>query len=116
MDMTEKKPAKKSAKSVAERTSTTFSDDEKSAMRERAKEAKSEVRRKSGDDAASDVAAVLEKLAAMSPEDRAMGERLHAIITANAPTLAPKLWYGMPAYAKDGTVLCFFQDARKFKT
>ena len=60
--------------------------------------------------------AVLAKLAAMPAPDRAMGERLHAIIKASAPGLSPKLWYGMPAYAKDGKVVCFFQDAQKFKT
>jgi hypothetical protein len=60
--------------------------------------------------------AVLAKLAAMQGPDRAMGERLHAIIKTSAPALAPRLWYGMPAYAKDGKVVCFFQDARKFKT
>jgi len=59
---------------------------------------------------------VLAKLAAMTAEDRAMGERLHAIIMANAPRLTPRLWYGMPAYAKDGKVICFYQGARKFKT
>jgi len=61
-------------------------------------------------------AEVLATIAAMSGSDRAMGERLHAIIKANAPSLSPKLWYGMPAYAKDGKVLCFFQSAQKFKT
>src|SRR5262249_58684154 len=59
---------------------------------------------------------VLAKLASMSAADRAMGERLHALIKASAPDLSPRLWYGMPAYAKDGKVVCFFQDARKFKT
>ncbi|MDR3686593.1 MAG: DUF1801 domain-containing protein [Coriobacteriia bacterium] len=61
-------------------------------------------------------AQVLAEIAAMSGSDRAIGERLHAIIKANAPSLTPKLWYGMPAYAKDGKVLCFFQSAQKFKT
>jgi uncharacterized protein YdhG (YjbR/CyaY superfamily) len=60
--------------------------------------------------------AVLDALAAMLPPDRALGERLHAIVRANAPTLSPKLWYGMPAYAKDGKIVCFFQSAQKFKT
>lgn len=59
--------------------------------------------------------AVLEKIASMSEPDRAMAERLHAVITANAPALMPRLWYGMPAYTKDGKVICFFRDARKFK-
>jgi uncharacterized protein YdhG (YjbR/CyaY superfamily) len=60
--------------------------------------------------------AVLEKIAALPQPDRAMGERLHAIIKANAPALSPRTWYGMPAYAKDGNVVCFFQSAQKFKT
>ena len=60
--------------------------------------------------------AVLEKIAVMTDTDRAMGERLHAIITASAPVLSPRLWYGMPAYAKDGKVICFFQSAQKFNT
>ena len=82
-------------------------------MREHARELKAAGR---GADAASDESAVLEKLATMSPSDRAMGERVHAIIKASAPELSPKLWYGMPAYAKDGSVICFFQAAQKFKT
>ena len=65
---------------------------------------------------ADDEAAVLAKIAEMPEPDRAMGERLHAIIKANAPALSPKLWYGMPAYAKDGKVVCFFQSAQKFNT
>lgn len=60
--------------------------------------------------------AVLDMIAAMMPPDRALGERLHAIVRANAPTLSPKLWYGMPAYTKDGKIVCFFQSAQKFKT
>ena len=60
--------------------------------------------------------AVLAKIAELSEPDRAMGERLHAIITASAPALSPRLWYGMPAYARDGKVVCFFQPAQKFKT
>ena len=86
-------------------------------MRERAQELKSARRSRTGDaDGESEESAVLAKLAAMTPADRAMGERLHAIIRASAPDLAPKLWYGMPAYAKDGKVVCFFQDAQKFKS
>ena len=65
---------------------------------------------------ANDEAAVLENIAAMPEPDRAMGERLHAIMQASAPALSPKLWYGMPAYAKDGKVVCFFQSAQKFNT
>ena len=84
-----------------------FSAEEKAAMRARAKELKS---------AADGESAVREALAAMSPKDRALGQRLHAIIKESAPSLVPKTWYGMPAYAnKDGKVVCFFRDAGKFK-
>ena len=67
-------------------------------------------------DKADGEAAVLAKIAAMPQPDRALGERLHAIIKASAPALSPRLWYGMPAYARDGKVVCFFQSAQKFKT
>ena len=83
-------------------------------MRERARELKAAARSRAG--GASEESAVLAKIAAMPEPDRAMGERLHAIIRATAPDLSPRLWYGMPAYAKDGNVVCIFQDARKFKT
>jgi uncharacterized protein YdhG (YjbR/CyaY superfamily) len=89
-----------------------FTAEERAAMRERAKEVKA-ARSKTG--AADDESAVLEKIAAMPPSDRALAERVHALVRGAAPELAPRLWYGMPAYAKDGTVLCFFQDAAKFK-
>jgi uncharacterized protein YdhG (YjbR/CyaY superfamily) len=96
----ERKPAK---------TSKGFTDDERAAMKERFQELKA--------DKADVESAVLAKIAAMTGSDRAIGERLHAIIKANAPALSPKLWYGMPAYAnKDGKMVCFFQSARKFKT
>jgi uncharacterized protein YdhG (YjbR/CyaY superfamily) len=114
--MAEKKPAKKgkqhSAKSATAIGKGTkgFTDEERAAMRERAKELKA-AEGKGGEESA-----VLAKIAAMSAPDRAMGERLHAIIKASAPELSPKLWYGMPAYAKNGNVVCFFQDAQKFKT
>lgn len=94
-----------------------FSDFERAAMCERAEELKSARRARAR--GASDVDAEAEvraKLADMAPSDRAMGERLHGIIRASAPTLVPRLWYGMPAYAKDGKVVCFFQGAQKFKT
>jgi len=81
-------------------------------MRERARELKAAARK--GD--ASEEDAVLEKLAAMPAPDRAIGERLHALIRSTAPDLAPKLWYGMPAYARDGKVVCYFQNAQKFKS
>jgi uncharacterized protein YdhG (YjbR/CyaY superfamily) len=114
--MAEKKPSRKgtqkSAKSATgtDKASKAFTDEERAAMRARAQELKSAAGK------ADDESAVLEKIAAMSEPDRTMGQRLHAIIKASAPELLPKLWYGMPAYAKDGNVVCFFQDARKFKT
>ena len=115
--MAETKPAKKKAtRKSAKRTTRTdktvkgFTDEERAAMKERAQELKAEARREDGEKA------LLEKIAEMPPLDRNMGKRLHAIIKANAPALAPKTWYGMPAYAKDGKVLCFFQSADKFKT
>lgn len=87
-----------------------FTAEERAAMRERAREAKAAA------GGANDEQAVLEKIAAMHGDDRALAERLHALVRRHAPGLAPRLWYGMPAYAKDGKVLCFFQDARKFKS
>ena len=83
-------------------------------MRERAKELKAASRARGG--GADEESAVLAKLAEMPAPDRAMGERLHAIIRASAPDLTPRLWYGMPAYSKAGKVLCYFQSAQKFKT
>ena len=92
-----------------------FTDDERAAMKERAQELKAAARR--GPRAKADgESEVLEKIAEMTGTDRAIAERLHAIIKANAPQLTPKTWYGMPAYAKDGKVVCFFQSAQKFKT
>ena len=91
-----------------------FSDEERAAMKERAQELKAEARAKK--DRAEGESAVLAKIAEMPEPDRAMAERLHAVITASAPALSPKLWYGMPAYAKDGKVVCFFQSAHKFGT
>jgi len=87
-----------------------FTAEERAAMRERARELKAAA---AGE---SEESAVLAKIAAMAASDRAMAERLHAIITAAAPDLSPRLWYGMPAYARDGKVVCFFQDAQKFKS
>jgi hypothetical protein len=116
--MAAKKPVKKVASKAAERTaangkaSKTFTDEERAAMRERARETKGGPRAGSG----SVESEVLAKIATMSAADRAMGERLHAIISASAPELSPKLWYGMPSYAKDDKVVCFFQPAQKFKT
>jgi uncharacterized protein YdhG (YjbR/CyaY superfamily) len=88
---------------------SSFSAEEKAAMKARAKELKESKDRAAGE------SAVRESLAKMSPSDRAIGERLHTIITETAPGLAPKTWYGMPAYAKDDKVVCYFRDAGKFK-
>jgi hypothetical protein len=85
-------------------------------MKERAKELKAAARRGPRADKANGESAVLARIAEMPEPDRAMGERLHAIIKSSAPALSPRLWYGMPAYAKDGNVVCFFQAAQKFKT
>jgi uncharacterized protein YdhG (YjbR/CyaY superfamily) len=93
-----------------------FTDEERAAMRERIRELKADTPRGRGADKADGETAVLAKIAALPQPDRAMGERLHAIIKANAPGLSPRTWYGMPAYAKDGNVVCFFQSAQKFKT
>jgi uncharacterized protein YdhG (YjbR/CyaY superfamily) len=90
-----------------------FTDEERGAMKERAKELKTSARRGARADTESDV---LAKIAEMSDSDRAIAERLHAVIKANAPILTSKLWYGMPAYARNGKVVCFFQSAAKFKT
>jgi hypothetical protein len=106
------KDAQKSAKSTA----AIFTDEERGAMKERAKEQKAAARRGPRADKADGESAVLAKIAEMPESDRAMGERLHAVIKASAPALSPRLWYGMPAYAKDGKVVCFFQSAQKFKT
>jgi len=89
-----------------------FTAEERAAMKERAKELKAEAR--ASKDRAAGESAVLEKIAEMPEPDRSMGERLHAIVTASAPSLAPKTWYGMPAYARDGKIVCFYQSAQKF--
>ena len=116
--MTAKKATPKSAKSTSAtgKTSKGLTDDERLAMKERLQELKAEGRRDPRAEKAEGESAVLAALAAMPEPDRALGERLHAIIKANAPALSPRLWYGMPAYAKDGKVVCFFQSAAKFKT
>jgi len=93
-----------------------FTDEERAAMKERASELRATARRGSRAGKADGESEMLAKIAEMSDSDRAMAERLHAIIMAAAPALSPKLWYGMPAYAKDGKVVCFFQPADKFKT
>src|ERR1700680_1819486 len=120
--MGEKKPAKKgtqrSARSTAVKgkTSKGFTDEERAAMKERAQELKAAARRGQRAGKADGESDVLAKIAAMAGPDRAMAERLHAIIKASAPALSPRTWYGMPAYAKDGKVVCFFQSGQKFKT
>ncbi len=93
-----------------------FSDEERAAMKERLQELKAAARRGPRADKADGDSAVLAKIAEMPEPDRTMGKRLHAIIKASAPALSPRLWYGMPAYAKDGKVVCFFQSAQKFNT
>ncbi len=93
-----------------------FTDDERAAMKDRAQELKAAARRGPRGKNADEESAVLAKIAEMPESDRAMAERLHAVIKASAPALSPKLWYGMPAYAKDGKVVCFFQSAQKFNT
>ena len=91
-----------------------FTDEERAAMKERAQELKAEARR--GADKAAGESAVLAKIAEMRGPDRTMAKRIHAIVKASAPALSPKTWYGMPAYAKDGKIVCFFQSAQKFNS
>ena len=110
--MSAKKATQKSAKSTTAtgKKSKGFTDEERAAMKERAQELKAEARKADGE------SALLAKIAEMPEPDRTMGKRLHAIVKASAPDLSPKTWYGMPAYAKDGKVVCFFQSADKFKS
>jgi uncharacterized protein YdhG (YjbR/CyaY superfamily) len=112
--MAERKPPKKATQKSARRTtgkaSKGFTAEERAAMRERARELKAAAGKADGE---SDV---LAKIAEMPEPDRAMAERVHAIVKASAPALSPRTWYGMPAYAKDGNVVCFFQSAQKFKS
>ena len=103
-----------SAKKETKKSTKGFTDEEQAAMKERAKELKAEAR--ANKNKAAGESDVLTKIAEMSESDRAMAERLHAIIKADTPVLSPRLWYGMPAYAKDGKVVCFFQSAQKFNT
>ncbi|QBD82897.1 DUF1801 domain-containing protein [Ktedonosporobacter rubrisoli] len=116
MSQPEKKGTQEPAKSptAINKKSKGFTDEEKAAMKDRIKEQQAEARaNKNKAEGESDVRA---KIAEMPEPDRVLGERLHAIIKASAPALAPKLWYSMPAYARDGKVVCFFQPASKFKT
>ena len=118
--MSPKKDTQKSAKSTTaiNKESNGFTDEERAAMKERVKEMKADARRgpRGKKDKADGEGDVLAKIAAMQEPDRAMAKRLHAIIKASAPGLSPRTWYGMPAYAKDGEVVCHFQPAQKFKT
>jgi len=100
-------PGKATRKPTTNKKSKGFTAEEKAAMRARARELKA---------AEDGEGAVREALAAMSPHDRALGQRFHALVTKSAPDLVPKTWYGMPAYAKDGKVVCFFQSSAKFKS
>jgi uncharacterized protein YdhG (YjbR/CyaY superfamily) len=119
--MAERKPAKKATQKSAKRTtaikkqSKGFTDEERAAMKERAQELKAEAR--ANKNKAAGESDVLAKIAEMQGTDRAIAKRLHAIVTASAPGLSPKTWYGMPAYAdKDGKVVCYFTPASKFKS
>jgi hypothetical protein len=106
------KAKQKSAKSTTatKKRYDGFTDEERDAMKDRVQEMKASARKADGE------SEVLAKIAEMPESDRAMAKRLHAVIKASAPALEPKLWYGMPAYARDGKVVCFFQSAQKFKT
>ena len=110
--MAEKKSTQTSAKrtTAPRNSSSKFTADERAAMKERAKELKAEAAKADGEEA------LRAAVAKMQGKDRAMAKRVHAIVMASAPELSSKTWYGMPAYAKDGEVVCFFQDAGKFKT
>ena len=100
----------KSTRSTSAKGTKVFTAEERAAITERAKEVKAAASKAEAD------SAVREKIAEMRPTDRAMAQKIHAVIKANAPGLSPKLWYGMPAYAKDDKIVCFFQPAEKFKT
>jgi uncharacterized protein YdhG (YjbR/CyaY superfamily) len=116
--MSPKKETRTAAKSTAatDQKSRGFTNEERAAMKERAQELKAEARRGPRAGKADGESDVLAKIAEMPEPDRAMAKRLHAIIKASTPALSPKTWYGMPAYAKDGKVVCYFQNAQKFKS
>jgi uncharacterized protein YdhG (YjbR/CyaY superfamily) len=101
---------RKHASKRAPKSGKGFTPEERAAMRERIRELKAASSREDGE------RAVLAKISTMQPSDRVMAQRIHAIMKANAPTLTPRTWYGMPAYSKDEQVICFFRDAAKFKT
>jgi uncharacterized protein YdhG (YjbR/CyaY superfamily) len=115
--MSAKKATQKSAKraSAIDKKSKGFTAGERAAMKERAQELKAEARRGRRAKTADGESDVLAKIAEMPEPDRVMAERLHAIVKASAPDLSPKTWYGMPAYARDGKVVCYFQSADRFK-
>jgi uncharacterized protein YdhG (YjbR/CyaY superfamily) len=106
------KDKRKPTKPAAGKTFEGFTDEERAAMRDRAQELKAAPRRGKADGEGD----VLAKIAEMTGQDRALAERVHAIVKATAPGLSPRTWYGMPAYAKEGNVVCFFQSAQKFKS
>jgi uncharacterized protein YdhG (YjbR/CyaY superfamily) len=112
------KDTKKPAGSTAAKNKTFdgFTDEERAAMKDRAQELKAAGRRGRGADKADGESDVLQKIAEMREPDRGMAERIHAIVKASAPELSPRTWYGMPAYTKDGNVVCHFQPAQKFKS
>jgi uncharacterized protein YdhG (YjbR/CyaY superfamily) len=113
--MTAKKVTQRSTATTAKK-SKGFTDEEKAAAKERAQELRAEARRGPRASKAAGEGDVLAKIAEMRGPDRAMAKKIHAIVKASAPTLSPKTWYGMPAYAKDGKVVCFFQSAQKFNS
>jgi len=108
--MAQSKTAKKSTKGPTRKPIKGFTDEEKSAMRARVRELQGVARKEK------DEGVLLEAIAGLQPQDRALAERVHAIIRASAPELSPTTWYGMPAYARDGKIVCHFQPAQKFKT
>jgi uncharacterized protein YdhG (YjbR/CyaY superfamily) len=120
--MAERKPAKKGTQQSAKSTTANgaeykgLTDEERAALKDRTQELKAEARRGRRADKAEEERAVLAKIAEMPEPDRVLAERLHEIVKASAPALSPKLWYGMPAYAKDGKIVCFFTSADKFKS
>jgi uncharacterized protein YdhG (YjbR/CyaY superfamily) len=114
--MSPKNDTRRSARSTSNKQSKRFTNEERAAMREHAQEMKAAARRGPRAGKTDGESDVLAKIAEMPEPDRALAERLHTIIKASAPALSTRTWYGMPAYAKDGDVVCFFQSAQKFKT
>ena len=114
--MKAKQKSAKSTTAIKKKRYEGFTDEERAAMMDRVQEMKVGAGRGPRADKADGEGAVLAKIAEMPESDRAMAKRLHAVVKASAPALSPKLWYGMPAYAKDGKVVCFYQSAQKFKT